>query len=87
MNLVPAINAIEEQMRELHADFNKQMSELEDGLATLRKLNTVCERCGGAGKFLRSRACAEDDRPDPNDPRDYHKCDKCHGTGKVNKGE
>lgn len=42
-----------------------------------------CPNCHGTGKVLRSRSCAEDDPPDPNDPTDYETCDYCHGLGLV----
>lgn len=81
MNLVPAIQEMEKEIRNLKNTHEKKLKELTDGLTALRKLNKVCEKCGGEGKYLRSRACAEDDRPDPNDPRDYVKCSECHGSG------
>ena len=71
MNLVPAIEALEEQMSELEKNYRRERADLEEGLKALRKLNTVCERCKGKGKVLRSRVCAEDDRPDPDDIRDW----------------
>jgi len=83
MNLVPAINEMESAISKTKHEYDDKIKELKDGLVALRKLNTVCEKCGGEGKYLRSRACAEDDRPDPNDPRDYIKCSDCHGTGKA----
>jgi len=81
MNLVPAIRQIEEQISEIEWEYKAKAKPYHDSLQALRKLNTACEKCEGKGKVLRSRACAEDDRPDPNDPRDYIKCDACGGTG------
>lgn len=42
-----------------------------------------CPNCHGNGKVLRTRSCAEDDPPDPDDPTDYETCDYCHGLGLV----
>lgn len=83
MNLVPAIKEMEKTIREITADYETKIKELVDGLAVLRKINTTCEKCNGEGKYLRSRTCAEDDRPDPNDPADYRECNDCNGTGKA----
>ena len=63
------------------------MKPLKEGLEHLLTLNDVCEACEGKGKVLRHRVCAEDDRPDPNDPRDYLVCPLCKGTGKANYDE
>lgn len=83
MNLVPAIREMESAVNKIEYEYKQKVQELKDGLVALRKLNTVCEKCGGEGKYLRSRACAEDDRPDPNDSSDYRTCSECHGTGKI----
>ena len=84
MNLVPAIKAIQAEMDKLLKEYRETVKPYEDSLTQLRKLNTACENCGGSGKVLRHRACAEDDRPDPNDPKDYVKCQLCGGTGEAN---
>lgn len=81
LNLVPAIREVEAQIRQLTAEFEKKVKPYNDSLVTLRKVNTACERCEGTGKVLRSRACAEDDRPDPDNPRDWNTCPVCHGSG------
>lgn len=60
---------------------DQQRTTLED----LKKKNTLCLKCFGKGKVLRSRSCAEDDRPDPDDPNDYIRCDRCHGSGREPK--
>jgi len=83
MNLIPAIRQMEKEISDREHTFRKEIQELKDGLKALRKINTVCEKCNGKGKYLRPRACAEDDRPNPDDPTDYLKCSKCNGTGKV----
>lgn len=81
LNLVPAIREVEAQIHKLEAKFDAEVKPYRDSLEALRKINQACERCNGEGKVLCSRACAEDDRPDPNDPRDYITCPICHGTG------
>lgn len=81
MNLVPAINEMQKEISNLELEYAGKLKELKDGLRALRQLNTVCEKCEGKGKYLRSRACAEDYRPDPNDPSDYKTCPECNGSG------
>lgn len=81
LNLVPAIREIEHQISKMEGEFAAQITPYKRSLEELRKINTACEACGGEGKVLRSRACAEDDRPDPNDPTDWRKCEVCCGTG------
>lgn len=83
LNLVPAIKEIEKVIREKESTFNQEIQPYKDSLAQLRKLNETCEECGGRGWTLRPRACAEDDRPDPNDPTDRLKCYRCGGTGRT----
>lgn len=87
INLVPAIKALEEQINEIRSEYLETVRPYEDSLRELRKLNTACERCNGTGKLLRRRACAEDDRPDPNNPADYVRCMRCGGTGIAMDGE
>lgn len=87
MNLVPAIRQIEEQISEIEREYKIKAKPYHDSLKALRKLNTACEKCAGKGKVLRRRACAEDDAPDPKNPRDYIKCDACGGTGKADYDE
>lgn len=84
MNLVPAIKSIEEEIRKIEYETKKKIQPYQESLEALRKLNTACEACNGEGKILRSRACAEDDAPDPDDPRDYIKCVMCGGSGQAN---
>lgn len=83
MNLVPAIKSIQAEIREITSEYNAKLRPYKDSLAQLRKINTACEHCFGEGKVLRTRSCAEDDAPDPNDPSDYVSCRYCAGTGKV----
>lgn len=81
LNLVPAIKAIENEIKKLDAEHNKKIKPYIDSLIQLREINTACEFCCGKGKILRKRSCAEDDRPDPEDPRDYVICPSCGGSG------
>lgn len=83
MNLVEQIHEIEEKIESEKYRHEAAIKELKSDLATLRKLNTVCEKCNGKGKYLRSRTCAEDYRPDPDDPTDYIDCLECGGAGKL----
>ena len=87
MNLVPAIRAIRAEIAKVYAEYVETVKPLEEGLEHLLTLNDVCEACEGKGKVLRHRVCAEDDRPDPNNPRDYLVCPLCKGTGKANYDE
>jgi len=81
LNLVPAIHEIETRIHLLEVDFEEQIKPYRESLSTLRKINEACERCNGKGKVLRGRACAEDDAPNPNDPRDWNTCPVCNGSG------
>ena len=83
MNLVLAIKQIEQKLKRKEYNFNKEIQELKDGLAVLRKLNTICEKCEGTGKYLRIRTSAEDARVEPNNPGDYPDCEACERTGKI----
>lgn len=85
LNLVPAIKEIKAKIQEKEAQFELDIKPYKDSLEQLRKLNQACEYCNGLGKKLRSRSCAEDDRPDPNNPMDYVSCSKCGGTGYKSK--
>lgn len=81
LNLVPAIREIEAQIKQIEYEHRKKIEPYKKSLEHLREINEACEVCCGAGKVLRSRACAEDYVPDPNDPSDYNTCTQCHGTG------
>lgn len=81
LNLVPTIKSIEKELNELAQRYNKKIQPYLDSLEKLREINQACEYCNGTGHVLRSRSCAEDDRPDPNDLSDYIKCRGCNGTG------
>lgn len=84
LNLVPAIKIIEEIISKLDAEHEKKVRPYLNSLEQLRKLNTACEYCNGTGEVLRFRVCAEDDRPDPDNPNDLKRCPKCKGSGKAN---
>lgn len=86
LNLVPAIKAIQSQIREIEYEYQVKLKPFNDSLKQLREINEACERCNGEGKILRNRSCAEDDAPDPNDPRDYRVCPDCKGSGYSHKG-
>lgn len=81
INLLMAIRDLENQKAILNAKHLSEIRELDDAIAVLRKTNQACWACGGKGWNLRHRVCAEDDRPDENDPRDRETCRMCHGTG------
>lgn len=81
LNLVPAIKAIEKEINKLNTEHNKKIKPYIDSLMQLREINTACELCYGKGKILRKRSCAEDDKPNPEDPRDYVICPSCGGNG------
>lgn len=81
LNMLDAMATIREKQEILKKAYQKQMDEYEAAYAVLFDMNEACEYCRGEGKTLRSRACAEDDRPDPKDPNDWNVCSHCHGTG------
>lgn len=83
INLVLAIKEIEKEIDALTAEYRNKLKPYQDSLKQLRIINEACERCNGKGKILRSRCCAEDDRPDPNDPTDYIICPVCKGSGRA----
>lgn len=86
LNLVPAIHEVERQIDTIKAEYQIKIKPFQDSLEALRKINQACERCYGEGRVLRSRSCAEDDAPNPDDPNDYNICPVCHGTGRNDKG-
>ena len=83
LNLVPAIKEIEKIIRDKEYAFKQEIEPYKNSLAQLRQLNEACECCDGRGWNLRARSCAEDDRPDPDDPRDRVTCPYCGGTGRA----
>lgn len=81
LNLIPAMDAIKAKRQKLIEDKDREIQALDIAFKTLCELNEACLYCGGQGKKLRARACAEDDRPNPNDPNDWEICPSCKGTG------
>lgn len=81
LNLLEAIHTLEAQRAQEVEEHAERLRNIDAAIKAVRMANEVCWVCGGTGGKLRSRVCAEDDRPDPNDPRDYTVCKACHGTG------
>lgn len=69
-------------LSDCHMVLTTEMANLKQ---QVEKDGRLCPACHGAGKILRSRACAEDDPPDPDDPNDYEPCRLCQGLGFVEK--
>lgn len=82
-NLVSALKELKAEKKKIENEYKAKIQGYNIAIKALEQLNDTCERCEGVGKVLRPRACAEDDRPDPADPKDYIPCPECHGTGKV----
>lgn len=80
-NLVPGIKEVQKIVNQMEAEHQKALAPYLNSLKVMREINTTCETCEGKGWVLRARACAEDDRPDPNNSRDRNQCPDCHGTG------
>lgn len=85
LNLVDAIIELNKKIGQKRMAFNIEIGRMEDAVEYLKELNEACIACNGKGKILRTRSCAEDDRPDPDDPRDWVVCPACHGTGREKK--
>lgn len=81
LNLLEAIKSLERQRNEAVAEHEKRLKNLDAAITAVRMANEVCWFCNGKGWKPRTRACAEDDRIDPNDPFDRIPCAACHGTG------
>ncbi len=81
LDFLKAMKEMDRQIIDLQDKYQKDLAELTAAREVLGLINETCPFCGGAGFRLRPRACAEDDRPDPNDPRDRISCKSCHGTG------
>lgn len=82
-NLVAALKELRKEKADLEAEYKSKLIGIDTAILAVQRINTVCEKCEGKGKVLRPRACAEDDRPDPNDPNDWITCPECHGSGGV----
>lgn len=81
VNMLDAIAALELEFARKKAVMENELSAINQAIDTLKKLNEACPECHGKGWYLRKRACAEDDRPDPDDPSDRIRCSHCGGTG------
>ena len=81
LNLVESIIAVNKVAGEKRAAFNREIAKYDNAVSILKSLNEACIACNGKGRILRTRVCAEDDRPDPNNPLDWRKCPACGGTG------
>lgn len=81
LNLLPAMRDLDQQIRDLKTKYERDLADLQHAREVVGKLNETCPFCDGRGWNLRKRACAEDDRPDPDDPRDRVPCSACHSTG------
>lgn len=86
VNMLDAMDAVQKEITRRQDEFAEEMAGLTSALKVLRNLNEACPRCRGAGWKLRERACAEDDRPNPDDPADRIRCGECGGSGKIKRG-
>lgn len=75
VNIIAGLVAIKSQMDAVYRNYEQEISSLEEGIKTLRTMNTTCESCGGSG-FLKKRTCAEDEG-------EKYICPHCKGTGKI----
>ncbi len=82
LNLLPAIDELQKRKKHIEGLYQTELDGVNRALEILIQMNEACPSCGGHGKKLRGRSCAEDDRPDPNDPADWVKCSVCGGTGR-----
>lgn len=80
-NLVPGIREVQKIVDNMEAEHQKAIAPYVNSLKVMQGINTACEMYEGTGWVTRQRVCAEDDRPDPNDPRDRQTCPECAGTG------
>lgn len=81
INLLHAVRALRLERREKTADFERQIAAIDAAIDVVGKVNEACPECEGRGWRLRPRACAEDERPDPDDPNDRIPCEACNCTG------
>lgn len=87
LNLVESMNEIKRRRDVYAKEAEDKLKAFDETYKILFDMNEACPNCNGLGKKLRSRACAEDDAPDPNDPRDWNACPWCGGTGRAKKEE
>lgn len=81
INLIPTLRTLKAQRDERAIEFDRQLAALDAVIIAIGKVNEACTECDGKGWRLRPRACAEDDRSDPNDPDDRIPCEACNCTG------
>ena len=62
-NLVAALKELRKEKADLEAEYKSKLIGIDTAILAVQRINTVCEKCEGKGKILRTRACAEDDRP------------------------
>jgi len=75
VNIIAGLVAIKSQIDIVYQTYEQEISSLEEGIKTLREMNTTCEHCNGSG-FLKKRTCAEDEG-------EKYVCSFCKGSGKV----
>lgn len=83
LNLIEALETIKQKRRKVFEERDKELAELDAAYNVLFDLNEACLECRGKGKKLRTRSCAEDDRPNSNNESDWIQCPVCKGTGRV----
>lgn len=85
--LIAAANAYDQAKAALNILLAELHGEIIHIKAEHEKNGVVCPCCHGEGEVLRSRSCAEDDAPDPDDPSDYERCLRCDGLGYIPTGD
>lgn len=85
LNFVEPMKEIKRRREAYAKEAEEKLKVFDEAYKVLFDMNEACPNCDGQGKKLRSRACAEDDAPDPNDPRDWNVCTWCGGSGRVTK--
>lgn len=82
INLLDAMDTIQQKKLLLKRETEEKIKAFDEAYLVLWNINEACPHCKGKGKKLRSRSCAEDYRPDPNDPSDWETCKLCGGSGR-----
>lgn len=82
LNLIEPMNEIKRRRSSFESEAKHKFEAFDEAYRILEDMNEACFHCNGQGKRLRSRSCAEDDAPDPNDPRDWLVCTWCGGSGR-----
>lgn len=81
LNLISSIHELENKKQKIIEQCRQDVEEIDKAIEIVKKMNEACLDCRGKGWRLREMACAEDDRPNPEDPNDRIKCRSCNGTG------